>query len=280
MPDVQPGPTACTRTVACTVGRPARAGRGPHHGRATGAMPRRRACLSHSREPKARLSRPSSVFFRAGTTERGASVSVTARCWPRDGCDEPGRRHRRADLGVFQAQLRPSRVRLAASPAFRAGPKHRQRDRPGPGLHDTPLASRARTIRRRSPESGAAGRARGKGPLGSAREVPSGAPRADVRVVASVLGQLRVITDTDAPRSVVAAVEKTEEGRLRSPFGSREWLRPGAGAASRQVLVRGAGRAGGNRCGFAWIPRRYLGRAGTPWGGAPFHTTRFVNSRH
>jgi hypothetical protein len=30
-------------------------------------------------------------------------------------------------------------------------------------------------------------------------------------LVASVRGQLRVITDTDAPRSVVRAVEKTEE---------------------------------------------------------------------
>jgi len=44
-------------------------------------------------------------------------------------------------------------------------------------------------------------------------------------LVASVCGQLRVITDADAPRSVVQAVEKTGEVRLRPAFGSREWLR-------------------------------------------------------
>jgi hypothetical protein len=42
---------------------------------------------------------------------------------------------------------------------------------------------------------------------------------------ASVFGQLRVITDTDAPRSVVRAGEKIEEGRLRSAAGSRKRLR-------------------------------------------------------
>ena len=47
-----------------------------------------------------------------------------------------------------------------------------------------------------------------------------------VRLVASVRGKLRVITDTDAPRSVVQAVGKTGEGRLRSASGSGEWLGP------------------------------------------------------
>ncbi len=70
------------------------------------------------------------------------------------------------------------------------------------------------------------------------------------RFVASVRGQLRVITDTDAPRSVVPARKKTEEGRLRSAFGSREWLRP----ARRRGIVPGARPWCGPRLARAGMP--------------------------
>jgi hypothetical protein len=96
--------------------------------------------------------------------------------------------------------------------------------------------------------------------------------------VASVRGQLRVITDTDAPRSVVRAGEKTEEVRLRSAVGSREWLRP----AARCGIVSGARPWCGPRRARAGLPVEPIAlrvqavasacRPDTAVTAAPFHT--------
>ena len=64
------------------------------------------------------------------------------------------------------------------------------------------------------------------------RQPPHGEFRAEagnvplVGLVASAFVKVPLVTDTDAPRSVVRVVEKTGEGRLRFAAGSREWLGP------------------------------------------------------
>ena len=101
---------------------PARAGRGPHHGRAPGAMPRRRADPGHSREPNADLSQTSPVFSAAGTTERGASVSVITRSGPRTDA---------TSLAAGTVSLTPAPAKRSSGPL---GCAWRHRPLVGPGL--------------------------------------------------------------------------------------------------------------------------------------------------
>jgi len=144
---------------------------------------------------------------------------------PADGCDQPGRPHRLASPIAFRAPRRPPRVRLTAPPACRAGPGVTAAGPGGPALPGR-VAVRARLR-----------------PEGSER-VHHGA--AD-RFVASVPVKLLLITDTDAPHSVVAVAEKIEEVRLRRASGSREWLGPvrwcGFAVGGPSVVRATAGKA-------------------------------------
>lgn len=127
----------------------------------------------------------------------------------------------------------PAWVCLTAPPACRAGPDVTAAGPGGPALPGR-VAVRARLR-----------------PEGSER-VRHGA--AD-RFVASVPVKLLLITDTDAPHSVVAVAEKIEEVRLRRASGSREWLGPVRWCGVRRGWpARGAGHGGESRRYLAWIP--------------------------
>ena len=136
------------------------------------------AGLSHSREPNADLSRTSPVFSPAGTTERGASVSVITRSRPQTDATNPA----------------------AGTVALTPVPSKRRSDHlKGPSRH-SPLAAPAWTATPTEPGE----RRRQAGSRVRDRQAPRGKSRAVRHGAASWICRIRplnvpLVTDADAP---------------------------------------------------------------------------------